>query len=131
MTRAVGWDKRWVFFAEQCLAGPVPATIPRLSEFQDAAWSPPDREQLIRYLESATEMLTGGPDVRCPLCRQNLGNVLRWRSDGVWTWRNDLSHYVRDHFVRLPDAMVEHIRLRQYQLPLPSQVDWKALSMPA
>ena len=124
------WDKTWVFFAEQYLAGAAPPGIPSLYDFVDAGWSPSDREQLLWYLEHAPTLMTLGPDVRCPLCHEQLGNVRCWRSDGLWCWRDDLSHYVRKHSVRLPDAMVERIRIRRYMLPEPSEVDWPELSMP-
>jgi hypothetical protein len=41
------------------------------------------------------------------LCNRQMGS--REYSDGRWVWPEDLSHYVRDHGVRLPEEFIQHV----------------------
>ena len=130
MERASTWDKTWVFFAEQSLGASVSADLPSIRDFIDPVWLPPDKDRILAYLENAPSIVTSGPPSNCCLCQMNVDGVRCWHSDGLWVWRGDLSHYVREHSVRLPDAMVRHIRTRDYVLPSASDVNWLGMCLP-
>jgi hypothetical protein len=39
------------------------------------------------------------------------------RSDNIWTWRIDLSYYVRKYHLKLPTEFVDHVRSRGFMAP--------------
>jgi hypothetical protein len=39
------------------------------------------------------------------------------RSDNIWTWRADLSHYVRKYHLKLPIEFVDHVRSQGFTVP--------------
>jgi hypothetical protein len=43
------------------------------------------------------------------------GNALR--TDGEWLWREDTSHYVRQHHLLLPERFVRHVEDEQFDVP--------------
>ena len=65
------------------------------------------------------EIDVGGVVVTAESCRPGELNGSREFTDGVYLWPEGLSHYVRDHGVRLPTAIVRHMQTRG----LPGDVD--------
>ena len=63
------------------------------------------RDILVHYLEGGQRVpwAYGGPSF-CRLCDQP--NGAGEFTDGTFIWPEGLAHYVRDHFVRLPDEVV-------------------------
>jgi hypothetical protein len=77
-------------------------------DFVDASWDESDREAVAAYLE------TGGfePWAQCGYswCRIcGVDNGSCERSDGIYLWPEGLSHYIRQHNLRLPAVVIEHI----------------------
>jgi len=85
-------------------------SVPFLEDVTDPDWGYPNLLALVRYLEKTPESVcTTAPDMTCPLCGENLGNPSVQKTDGVWSWPGSLPHFVKEHDVRLPDSMMEHI----------------------
>ena len=102
-------------------------------DFVDESWDPNERLVLAGYLDSgcrppfATDGIFVVPDLRvrssgtqgaeAPTrsgvlapARPGECNGSNELSDGVYIWPEGLSHYVREHSVRLPTVFVEHTR---------------------
>ena len=59
----------------------------------------------------------------CRFCGELVGS--REFTDRVYAWPEGLPHYVREHSVRLPSAVVEHVRRTTEQLEqLPVDDAW-------
>jgi hypothetical protein len=91
-----------------------PHDLPLQLARTDEDWCPPDKELIIRYLRETPECLyqMTFPDA-CPLCDELVRSADQ-KSDGTWHWFSPLAHQVEKHYARLPDAMVAHIRSRNY-----------------
>ena len=78
---------------------------PDVQSFVDSTWSSDEREAVIEWLESGVGMrFSLGPSI-CRLCGRRNGSSEA--SDGRFLWPAGLSHYVREHDVRLPTQLVE------------------------
>lgn len=51
--------------------------------------------------------------------------VLGWCCDGTWVWPKALAHYVREHQVGLPEALLDHMRARDFVAPECSEEEVK------
>jgi hypothetical protein len=79
-------------------------------DFVDASWSADERRGVAGYLSNGTvvgECLGLSP---CRFCGQHNGH--REFTDGTYQWPEGLAHYLWVHEVRLPVAVVAHIKLR-------------------
>lgn len=65
---------------------------------------------LIDAMEALHDVITGSAH------RHSLG-CSSLVADGTWLWRQDFSHYLETHHVRLPEAFIEHVRGLNYQMP--------------
>lgn len=107
------WPHRWYGYWNY---GAPASKFPALNDAIDVSWSPPDKKQLVTYLD-------GAPLVRvysytgflCPLCAAMLD--ISERTDGVWVWPMSLSHFVKLHGVVIPDAFAGRIREQDYVPP--------------
>jgi len=119
------WPDKWYGFWHT-----IPQDHPSVPLFQaglDPTWHPEDHERLVSYLATAPVVLSGGivfleASVRytpqhCPWCNEIIDVNVLFRSDGEWMWTQFLAHHVARHDVRLPDALVEHIRKQNYVPP--------------
>ena len=102
-------------------------------DFVDASWDPNGRLLLADYLDSGCRPPFAQMGVSwCRICASDPAErrekrlereAVSWRparpgesngstelSDGVYIWPAGLSHYVREHSVRLPTVFVEHTR---------------------
>lgn len=90
--------------------------FPSLQSAIDRSWNQPDKGQLVRYLSQAPIAVAGGAIMTCRLCTSQVP-MTTFQSDGIWLWPKGLVHYVVQHFVVLPDRLVEHIRRHLYDPP--------------
>ena len=74
----------------------------------------PEEERVARQLEDREEIeiVVDGTTIKGYKTLPGEQNGSGERSDGTYLWPEGLSHYVREHSVRLPQAIVQHIRSR-------------------
>lgn len=94
---------------------PDPAT------FVDLSWDAHDRQKIIAYLRSGTVPWVAAGQSTCRMCGVTNGSAEF--TDGTYVWPEGLAHYVDEHHVRLPEAVLEHIRRRWDELLEESIVD--------
>jgi hypothetical protein len=98
---------------------------PDPNEFVDEAWDNAEREAVASYLEGGRVPGIQLGYSRCRLC--GCENGCAELTDGTYLWPEGLSHYVREHAVRLPVQVVQHI-LKEPKRLRPDNVDqawWK------
>jgi hypothetical protein len=88
--------------SEQDPEWPDPAT------FVDKRWDSEERDLVAMYLSSGIVTWAAGGISSCRLCGKPNGSAEY--TDGVFLWPEGLAHYIRDHHVRIPRRVVEHIR---------------------
>lgn len=88
--------------------------LPDPSRLVDPTWNGGERDDLVRYLEAGTLVNQYRGISKCRLCRCDNGSAEL--TDGTYCWPEGLAHYVREHSVRLPQAVIEHA------VPLPTSV---------
>jgi hypothetical protein len=74
--------------------------------FVDPSWDENERHLTSAYLSSGTILRAGAGYSPCRFCGMNNGSVEF--TDGTYVWPEGLAHYIHDHDVRLPRAVVEH-----------------------
>src|SRR5919108_789927 len=79
---------------------------PNVESFIDRNWSSMEREAVVRWLESGVVVRRCRGYATCRICKQRNGSTEV--SDGVYMWPGGLSHYVREHHVRLPAIVIAH-----------------------
>lgn len=93
----------WYSASEPHLPDPRKQVDPTLSQA--------DRERVAAYLDAGDD---GGMAARgcapCRICGKSNGN--KERTDGTYLWPSGLSHYVRDHSVRLDPAFLRHVQAK-------------------
>jgi hypothetical protein len=87
-------------------------------EFVDEHLDPPVREAMAHYLRSGV-VCASSPGASwcrfaCDAPAEALGSADL--SDGFWMWPEGLVHYVERHAVTLPEAFVEHARVRGFEV---------------
>lgn len=76
------------------------------------------RELIANYLDAGVTFLVYRGLSWCRFfCDRPMGDAEL--TDGKWVWPQDLSHYVRDHNVRLPDEFVEYVRSKPIDADTP------------
>jgi hypothetical protein len=125
--RFAQWPYRWFgFFSED-----HDSSIPPVDEFIDQDWRPSDWEQLANYVAHAPVVLASAMlPVKCPLCDESYLDPGSYSSDGEWLWPTSLAHYVTRHYVRPPDALIEHIRKNGFKIPADITVEIQDLPWP-
>lgn len=69
-------------------------------------WDASSKMKVINYLNSGRVLLHQRGISWCRyLCDRRMGS--RELTDGTWAWPEDLSHYVQDHNVQLPEEFIE------------------------
>ncbi len=77
----------------------------------DPDWEKADREKLAAYLDAGERVETFFGYSWCRFgCDNHSEMGTADLSDGVYLWPEGLSHYVRVHKVRLPEAFARHAR---------------------
>jgi hypothetical protein len=79
---------------------------PSAHDFVDIYWSPEERAEVIDWLVSGHRAIAYRGYSFCRFCGCLNGTSLL--SDGTYIWPDGLAHYLRDHGVRLPAAVVRH-----------------------
>ena len=80
----------------------------------DPSWDEHERHIVRRYLSSGTIVRAYMGFSTCRLCGKHNGAVEF--SDGTFVWPEGLSHYLEEHAVRLPAAIVKHAVQRVNEL---------------
>lgn len=81
-------------------------------------YDPGTRQLIADYLDSGSIFATYRGISWCRFfCDHPMGHAEL--TDGAWVWPQDLSHYVRDHNVRLPDSFIERIRTKPKPVDIP------------
>jgi hypothetical protein len=96
-------------------------------ESVDDAWDDAERDIVASCLETGRVPWIQMGYSTCRFCGRE--NSCAERTDGTYRWPEGFSHFVREHGVRLPARVVDHIRERQAQIT-PDQVAhawWKAV----
>jgi hypothetical protein len=89
-------------------------------------YAPATRDLIADYLDAgATFAVYRGFSWCRFFCDHQMGNCEL--TDGEWVWPQDLSHYVRDHDVRLPDEFVECALGQSTPAGAPSEV-WATIT---
>jgi hypothetical protein len=79
--------------------------LPDPHDFVDETWDPREREAVIAHLDAgAVDVRWLGPSP-CRFCGRPNGSADL--TDGTYLWPSGLSHYVREHGVRLPEQVVD------------------------
>ena len=88
---------------------PQDRDLPDPRDLIDPDWDPTTRRRVCAYLSRPTfvQPYVSAGFSRCRFCKELNGSGEL--SDGVYVWPDGLVHYIRDHQVRLPDDVVEHI----------------------
>lgn len=81
---------------------------PYPGDFVDASWSADERREVARYLSNGTVVVEYRGLSPCRFCGQDNGH--REFTDGTYQWPEGLAHYLWVHEVRLPVAVVAHIK---------------------
>jgi hypothetical protein len=103
---------------------------PDVRAFVDETWDERERNAVADYLDSGLIAWFQAGFSVCRFCA--LMNGSAERTDGVYVWPEGLAHYVRDHGVRLPRSIIEHIMATWDDLPNPNAVDhnwWTAATL--
>lgn len=77
-------------------------------EFVDPTWDRDERDEVYQYLLQGTVVRAYMGNSTCRFCGERVGSLEF--TDRVYAWPEGLAHYVRQHSVRLPSAVVEHVR---------------------
>ena len=96
----------------------------------DEAWDEEQRWVVASYLDTGTYLRGALGLSPCRICAQPNGSGEY--TDGTLAWPEGLAHYVREHSVRLPASIEEHI-LRAFER-LQSEAldqDWWAAGSPS
>lgn len=130
MSTHTEWKKRW--FGVWREAGGAYSACPSVNDFIDptllAAY---DRDRLVRYLETAHVVATTSRlNFPCVVCGARRGGSLSYRTDGDWLWPDDLGHYVTEHNVAPPLAMLASVVAHGYAPPAVSQAQVEQLQWP-
>jgi hypothetical protein len=88
--------------------------LPDPRDFVDESWDERERDLVARYLEQGFSPWAFFGWSNCRICGKANGSAEL--TDGVYLWPEGLAHYVREHSVRLPDAVLDHISHRQAEL---------------
>jgi hypothetical protein len=83
----------------------------------DETWDERERGLVAAYLEEGFRPWACAGYSHCRFCGKV--NGCAEVTDGVFLWPEGLAHYVREHSVRLPDEVLDHIKQRQNE-PAPS-----------
>jgi len=89
-------------------------------DFVDETWDGEERELVARYLREGFVPWVALGYSPCRICGKPNGSAEY--TDGVFIWPEGLSHYVKEHSVRLPRRVVDHV-LAQIDALHPETVD--------
>lgn len=76
--------------------------------FVDPTWDTDERDEVYQYLLQGIVVRAYMGSSACRFCGERVGSLEF--TGRVYAWPEGLAHYVREHSVRLPSAVVEHVR---------------------
>lgn len=86
------------------------------------------RDLLASYLESGSLLAVTGKNVFDVLAeKQVVAGRLALITDGAWLWPADLSYYVRNYNILLPEDFVEYASERNWRPPELSSAELSAI----
>ena len=98
-------------------------SLPDPAAFVDKAWDEDERHQVDWYFSHGTMLRVAMGFSRCRVCGEPNGSAEF--TDGTYVWPEGLAHYVREHAVRLPNPVIEHVKRRLDELEgMHVDVDW-------
>jgi len=105
--------------------------------YVDPSYRYDDLDKLLSYLVDCRRIIVACGSAECPVltCSGKMldhrGNYIPYtpRTDGVWLWPADLVHYILVHNVRIPDAMLDHIKSQDYIPPIISDEDFDTVAL--
>ena len=111
------WNQTW--FGVWRETGDAYRKCPSIKEFVSPAVSERyDKHCIAHYLSSAKIVAaTSRIGFPCVVCGTSFTGSISYRTDGRWLWLDDLSHYVQEHNVAIPTAMLETIQRHDYEPP--------------
>ncbi|MBQ6637803.1 MAG: hypothetical protein IJH82_04020 [Lachnospiraceae bacterium] len=82
---------------------------------------PENIEKICKYLDSGVALIVV-PGVTEDVISPEKGNagVASEYTDGTWLWRGDLSYYVRNYRLKLPDEFIDTMRKNNWMVPISS-----------
>jgi hypothetical protein len=96
---------------------------PDPADWVDESWDAWDHSQITDYLARGIMYEQYRGLSPCRLCGEHNGSAEY--TDWTYVWPEGLAHYVGDHWVRLPDVVLEHIRYNLAKLKqLEVDADW-------
>ena len=84
--------------------------LPDPRDFVDASWDAYERHEVAKFLSNGTVVVEYRGLSSCRFCGHGTGH--REFTDGTYQWPEGLAHYLWVHQVRLPAAVVTHIKSR-------------------
>lgn len=100
---------------------------PSLTESRDRL-DPSLRSRVAGYLRSGAVLAATGARVGDWFSKADGVFPLDARTDGIWLWHGDLSHYVELYGVALPTEFVEHMESRHWTPPALSEDELIAIA---
>ena len=124
------WDHRWFGIWKE--SGPKYSSCPSIYSFIDPEVNKLyDVPRLTRYLDTAHVVATTSRHAfPCVITGEKFDGSLSCRTDGVWLWWDDLTHYIREHGLILPDGMLKNIENNNYVVPEVKEAEFSNLEWP-
>lgn len=103
---------------------------PRPEQFVDQSWDADDRYLLAEYLERGFIARSYMGYSTCRICGADNGALEL--TDGTFVWPDGLSHYVREHAVRLPESFETHAlgRIEVFEAANRDESFWRSVGKP-
>lgn len=83
--------------------------LPSPTALVDDSWDEAERDLVTNHLARGFVARAYMGRAACRICGEQIGSLEL--TDGVYIWPEGLVHYVTVHHVRLPEPVVEHIRV--------------------
>ena len=90
-----------------------------------------NKEDICNYLDSGVALIIV-PAVTEDVINPEKGNagVASEYTDGTWLWRGDLSYYVRNYNIKLPEEFLETMKKNNWKVPIsPENMDEESLEI--
>lgn len=125
------WDHRWFGIWKE--SGQQYSLCPSVYNFINLEINKRyDIEKLVGYLDTGHEVATTSRlNFPCIISGRKFDGPLTCRTDGVWLWWDDLSHYIKEHGLYIPSKMLENIEFNGYRVPPIEGLDIRTLDWPS
>ena len=125
------WNHKWFGIWKE--TRPEYSKYPSIKEFiTGSKLVPEELEKVVNYLDNGVVVATTSRRAfPCVITGRRFGGSLSERTDGLWWWNDDLSYYIREFGVSLPQSFLDNIRKNNYIIPEVSQSQIASLEQPA